>query len=158
MVSNITKSQREICNYLYTPDLKVADAIRMSTSIPYIFQPVIYNECYYVDGGLYDNYPSDLFSNDSNTTLGFKLVIKGNVDYEEPKNLLDYSYQLVASIDKVANKKYKENNSSLQTIEIQIPNISTFDFELSNEIKGELINAGKEATINHFKKIKLSAN
>lgn len=44
-------------NYKSFPDLKLVDAIKMSTALPLIFSPVIYNNNLYIDGGLLDNYP-----------------------------------------------------------------------------------------------------
>lgn len=39
------------------PDLRVIDAVTMSCAIPYIFEPVCYQDKYYIDGGLLCNYP-----------------------------------------------------------------------------------------------------
>lgn len=43
------------------PEMKVIDAIYMSSAIPFIFKPVIYNNCHYIDGGLIRNFPFDEF-------------------------------------------------------------------------------------------------
>ena len=39
------------------PDLRVIDAVTMSCAVPYIFEPVFYQNNYYIDGGLLCNYP-----------------------------------------------------------------------------------------------------
>ena len=44
-------------NYEKTPELKVIDAIFMSSSIPIIFKPLKYNNDYYIDGGYNCNFP-----------------------------------------------------------------------------------------------------
>ena len=44
-------------NHEKTPDLKVIDAIFMSSSIPIIFKPLKYNNDYYIDGGYNCNFP-----------------------------------------------------------------------------------------------------
>ena len=44
-------------SYKTHPDLRVIDAVTMSCAIPYIFEPVCYQEQYYIDGGLLCNYP-----------------------------------------------------------------------------------------------------
>jgi NTE family protein len=44
-------------NHEKTPDLKVIDAIFMSSSIPIIFKPLKYNDDYYIDGGYNCNFP-----------------------------------------------------------------------------------------------------
>jgi len=45
-----------------TPRAKVADAVRMSMSIPIIFSPFMLQGCPIVDGGLLSNYPMFLFT------------------------------------------------------------------------------------------------
>lgn len=42
------------------PDLELIKAIQMTCSLPYMFQPVWYNNTYYIDGGLINNYPLDV--------------------------------------------------------------------------------------------------
>ena len=44
-------------SYKTHPDLRVIDAVTMSCAIPYIFEPVCYQEQYYIDGGLLCNFP-----------------------------------------------------------------------------------------------------
>jgi NTE family protein len=44
-----------------TPDLAVADAVRMSMSIPLFFEAVSMGGAVYGDGGVISNYPMDLF-------------------------------------------------------------------------------------------------
>lgn len=71
---NINTQRTEIFSYEHTPNMVVADAIRISMSIPLVFKPhqgVVKNQGdkieptgqFYVDGGLNDNYPLWLFDN-----------------------------------------------------------------------------------------------
>ena len=50
-------------DYKRTPDMKVLVGLRMSFSVPIVFKPIIYDGCYYVDGGLVDNLPVSIFKN-----------------------------------------------------------------------------------------------
>ena len=43
--------------------MKVIDAIYSSISIPFLFEPLLYNEKFYFDGGLFSNYPLDICLN-----------------------------------------------------------------------------------------------
>jgi NTE family protein len=60
-----------------TPDLAVADAVRMSMSIPLFFEAIAQGSAVYCDGGVISNYPLDLFDADDAgshfRTLGFHL-------------------------------------------------------------------------------------
>jgi len=67
IASNISRYRRELFSYETTPQVAVADAALMSSSIPIFFEPVrfdgklIGSGDYYVDGGIYDNYPIHVF-------------------------------------------------------------------------------------------------
>ena len=67
VAANLSRKRTEFFSYQRTPDVAVADAVRLSMSIPLFFEAVRFdgNEFgqgdYYVDGGLFDNYPIHLF-------------------------------------------------------------------------------------------------
>lgn len=44
-------------NRVTSPNMRIIDAVRASMSVPFIFEPFMYDEVLYVDGGLSDNYP-----------------------------------------------------------------------------------------------------
>ena len=47
-------------NHKTHPNMKVIDAVYASSALPFIFQPFWYQDSYYLDGGLLNNYPLDL--------------------------------------------------------------------------------------------------
>lgn len=57
VVYNLTKNQLEYLNYQNAPDLLVTHACAMSSCLPVVFNPVLYNKCYYIDGGVKSNFP-----------------------------------------------------------------------------------------------------
>ena len=69
VVSNLSRHRTEIFSVETTPEVSVADAVRMSMSIPLFFESLQFDGYrlgegdYYVDGGLYNNYPIDIFDN-----------------------------------------------------------------------------------------------
>ena len=56
-VANLTKSNYEYFSFETTPELSIITAIKASCTIPILFTPVIINDNYYIDGGLYNNFP-----------------------------------------------------------------------------------------------------
>ena len=60
-VTNLTLKKAEYLDYKRTPDMNVLIGLRMSFSVPIVFKPIIYNGCYYVDGGLVDNLPVGIY-------------------------------------------------------------------------------------------------
>lgn len=67
VAANISHQRTEIFSAETTPDVAVADAVRMSMSIPLFFEALRFDGKqfgdgdYYVDGGLYDNFPTHIF-------------------------------------------------------------------------------------------------
>ncbi|WP_119342947.1 patatin-like phospholipase family protein [Facilibium subflavum] len=51
----------QIFNAQYTPEVDVALAVRASASIPVLLKPVTINNTQYIDGGYFDNLPTDDF-------------------------------------------------------------------------------------------------
>lgn len=63
------------------PEMEIALAVRASSSIPGIYEPLEYGNHWLVDGGLLDNYPLDVVS-PSHQVLGFRITDKANMERE----------------------------------------------------------------------------
>lgn len=102
--TNFTKHCEEILSYDLTPDLSVILAIRMSSSIPFIFEPILYNNCYYMDGGVSNQF----LINHCNpkTTLGIFYNCKDNNKLESITDLL-IGILNILSIKEYDQTKYK---------------------------------------------------
>ncbi len=67
MATNVSRQRVEVFSADHTPEVAVADAVRMSMSIPIFFEALRFDGQkfgdgdYYVDGGLYDNFPTHIF-------------------------------------------------------------------------------------------------
>ena len=72
-ISNYPDKTTCILNHLTSPDLKIITAVKMSSSIPFIFPPVEYNGKAFIDGGVSMNYPIGIFDPEDNSILGFYL-------------------------------------------------------------------------------------
>lgn len=59
--TNLSTRFEELFSFELTPDLPIADAVRISMSIPLFFASQRRNNDIYVDGGVLDNYPVKLF-------------------------------------------------------------------------------------------------
>ena len=67
----------------------------MTTCIPIIFKPIVYNGDNYVDGGLSGNFPIEYNRKlKSKNYLGINISVVGN---GEIKNILDYIYHIYIS-------------------------------------------------------------
>lgn len=59
-VYNVDKGKTEYFDYKNTPDISLTRLSMMTTAIPYLFQPVKYNDNFYVDGGLKGHFPIEV--------------------------------------------------------------------------------------------------
>jgi len=177
VVTNLSRHRVEVFSARTTPDAPVADAVRMSMSIPLYFESLCFNGRkfgngdYYVDGGIYANYPIHLFDgtkfSSSNLffrqginweTLGLYLYTDKNPNEDKPdlpKNLMEFvrltgqnfydSFEESSLLNRAIEKR--------RTIEINDCGISPVDFsiDLGSEKYQMLINSGREAALNFFK-------
>ncbi len=86
--TNISTGYSEIFSYEHTPDMKLADAVRISMSIPLFFTAVKSGGNVYVDGGLLNNYPIKIFDREGyidneNASLEVDYYTKHNADLTE---------------------------------------------------------------------------
>ena len=99
--TNINKCSNIIFNINDTPNISIFDAVASSMTIPYFSEPILIDGYYYVDGGLTNNFPIDLFNNvPIDNILGVVYNISccdSIVDIEKNKqlSLIDYSLQLL---------------------------------------------------------------
>lgn len=154
--TNLTKKQGEFFSYLTTPNMKLIDAIRISTSIPFYFTPYKYNNNVYIDGSC----SNDLAVNCLYVQPFLNYILKNNT-FDNIKNNIFSVY-----LDDV-NGKYnnifqytfcilnvlEQNNIDFNniTLIIDTKNIKAFNFSLDNKIKNELYNIGYENVYNKYK-------
>ena len=110
-------------SYKTHPNLKVIIGISQSCSIPYIFKPVFFNEKYYIDGGILNNFPiKNCIENGAKLEdiigIAFK---KKPLKMENIKNILSFSRFLHNKLIKIVRKKYeiKEQYSCIHIPVIQ---------------------------------------
>jgi len=101
------------------PNMKLIDAIYSSISIPCVFEPLIYENNYYLDGGIFSNYPlkncieclTDLNNGvvDTNEILGVcsdeDMENVENDKIVEMNNIFDYLLEIVTKMIKHCDTK-----------------------------------------------------
>lgn len=93
---NSTTFILEDFTYITRPNVKVLDAVYMSCSIPFIFQPLYFNNCYYVDAGIINPYPLDICLKEHNNkdVLSFKVVDDNFGDCNEKTSIFYFGFYL----------------------------------------------------------------
>ena len=147
-------------------ELTVADAVRMSMSIPIFFQPVrVQNhrdstEHVIVDGGMLSNFPIWLFDSDGMPewpTFGLKLVESDPrtslAELLPPEaaavngihGVIDYAKSLIGTMTEFYDRLYLQKDTFVRTITIPTLGIRTTEFDLTRERALDLYQAGREA-------------
>lgn len=160
-VANVTTHSTEFFSVDTTPDMSVIKALRMSCCIPFVFTPIVHNNCLYVDGGMFCNFPLEYFKDDKTPfkdTIG--LVIENNVERVSvnklPTNIIEYVQTLLYSVffhinDKPFNNQ-KNNVIVINFNDSQLLNYQwdTLSFSMDDKIVDQYIQQGYDAAKSAF--------
>ncbi|MDF2720425.1 MAG: Patatin [Paenibacillus sp.] len=153
----------------------VAKAVRMSTSIPYFFDPVILRKSpgarkkgesyadqfiYIVDGGLLSNFPLWIYDEENSKipekeqipTLGFHLVGKQSNAPRRIHGPLSMFQSLFATMMEAHDERYIEEQNRFRTIKIPTLGVRVTDFDIKPEKSIELFQSGYNAAKAYFQK------
>ena len=119
---NISEWRLETLNHKTTPDLEIIQALHMSCAIPFIFQPVFYNNCTYGDGGLINPFPINKALEDNcklDEILAIRIIDKEITPIKETSSILYYGFFLLFTL---VVKNYKRKDIQLEN-QVIIPAI-----------------------------------
>jgi NTE family protein len=155
---------QDISDFGIAPEhLSIARAVRMSTSIPYFFDPVVMRQpirerkknpmkmksSYIVDGGLLSNFPLWLFEDvqmgEAVPVLGFQTV--GRLE-AQPHQIIGPITMFQAMFDTMLSahdERYIERHNAIRTIKIPSLGVSTTQFELTPQLSMDLYASGLQA-------------
>jgi predicted acylesterase/phospholipase RssA len=138
-------------NHEKTPDLKVIDAIFMSSSIPIIFKPLKYNNDYYIDGGYNCNFPLyECIKNIENKSeiLGIEAVhLDDNFTNTNNDNILSFYTKLFFKfvLDKREKNDVEKDDINKIIIKYEHFEFSKFFKVINDETtRGDMIKKGED--------------
>ncbi len=156
-----------IARYGYNPQkLEVAKAVRMSTSLPFFFDPVMIKNSpsgykakyiYIVDGGILSNFPLWIFDKENEQkkkitpVLGFNLVGKNEKSPREIHGPLTMLRALFSTMMDAHDEKYIEEVHRFRTINVETPGVYTTQFDLGKEKSMEIFQSGMDAAEQFFR-------
>ena len=109
---NINNSKVEYFNYLLTPNVKVIDAVRASSGLPFLFPPYKIGEFYYYDGGLCNNCPTNLVDELNSLAFGLGSITGSCCTNNNDIKLID----LIISLVNISNKGNNINSNIVYQI------------------------------------------
>ena len=91
------------------PQLELIDALYMSSTMPFVFQPLFVKDICYIDGGCICHYPINYCVedvDDTNEILGIKLRFKANtLNITETSNIFYFGFHLFNKL--ISNRQNK---------------------------------------------------
>jgi predicted acylesterase/phospholipase RssA len=128
--SNLTNRETDYFNVDNFPEMNVIDAILISSCVPLVYKPIKYNDCLYVDGGLYDNFPLRYFKQNRTETLG---IYVSTYYSNKNENFYDYFTNIICSItDKLCYDEILNNNYNICSIFYKDSRSSDAKFDIDN--------------------------
>ena len=144
-VSSINEYKNIFINHINYPNFKVVDIVIASCSIPFIFPPVIINNIYYVDGGLFNNIPLFYFNDEINKTIS---IFPKEHQLSQFNNFENYLINIIVSI--INKNEIKYNSNDIIYFEF-IDDIKFNKFHINLEDKQTLLHNGYNIGINFIK-------
>ena len=140
-----------------TPDFEVATAVRISSTMPGLMTPVIYEGVELVDGDLQKSQPLWKLSKHLQTPKERILEFRLEGDYAQNcKTAIDYLNTVYSCVTSIATRGIVEtygNNDKYDYITINTGEVIIVDFSIPIEKRQELMNIGYKQTMKHFKEV-----
>ena len=125
----VTDKQPYYFSYTNYPNMKVLDAIRISTCFPIAFTPVMFDGKMFIDGGCIDNFPIHLFRNELDNVIGI-YVAECRKEISEINNLEDYLSSMMSCLfEGVAFRDNINNHKCVIMIRCTTPGESQSDLD-----------------------------
>jgi len=147
--SNMFECKYQEFSYKETPDIRVIDGLLASMSLPGYFTPRYIDGVLYSDGGLVNNFPIDLLSeNEIQNTLGFTFSEDHNI-VEEIPNILKFFNQIYTCTYKFKKEKILSMYNE-KIIIVRCGEYPIWNFNAPKEDRLKLIETGKKAIEDFF--------
>jgi predicted acylesterase/phospholipase RssA len=125
-------------SHTHTPDVPLFIAITSSMAFPFIFPPVVYKNCKFIDGAVVDNFPINLVSIDSLCIkVNFKPIVNST---KNPISYIGKIFELLTNrISLLKNEKHEN------IVCINCTDFNVIDFDMSIDDKITLYKRGHSA-------------
>ena len=127
-------------SHRHTPEMSLFTAINCSMAFPFIFPPMEYKGCQFIDGGVLDNFPMDLLSINA---IGIKVNFKPIDSFTSTKNPISY----IGKIFELMSNRFKilKDEQHRNILTINCDDFDVIDFGMSIDDKVTLYKRGYKA-------------
>lgn len=107
----------------------LGDAVRASMTYPFFFRPIKVDSILLYDGGLYNNFPTDVMVNDFNPDIIIGSVVSDNPTVPEDNDIISQLENLI-----MGQSNYSLPKEKGITINMQVKGVNLLDFHKLDEI------------------------
>lgn len=158
ITTNINGCEPYIFSKYTTPDFEIAQAVKISTSLPGLFEPCVLGDKLLIDGDIMKSWPmwatNELLCPKDCRIIEFRL--EGAKNWNESHNSVEYLNSVFATMSNFAtefvSQKYK-NKDKFDYISINTQHILPVQFTLPQKERENLVKLGYETTKNYFTNI-----
>jgi NTE family protein len=133
------------------PDMQVLIGLRITSSVPFLFTPVKYDNKLFIDGGIMNNYPINIFNDRLDEVLGVYL----NESYDSVNNINNLESYLENTLECIFEGITSAliSNYQNQTVKLVLPKFNILVAALSIEDKENLYTIGYTETMKFLENI-----
>lgn len=155
ITTNLSNFKCQEFSQAVTPDYDVAQAVRISCSMPGLMAPMDYNGTSLVDGDLQKSMPMWKLSDTINKSADRVLELRLEGDYSgKERNVLDYLntiYSCMMSVGTELVSNLYRKNDKYECVKINTRGTIIVDFNMSKEARKDLFALGYDEVNNYFK-------
>lgn len=155
IATDLTNFKPKEFSKFVTPDVEIAYAIRISSTMPGLMKPVVHENTLLVDGDLQKSWPLWRLSKHLCTEKERVLEFRLEGDYEgKGHNAIDFMNTVYSCVTSLATDFIMDtyaHRDKFDYVKINTGTVVVVDFNQSKEKREELINIGYEQTIVYFK-------
>ena len=160
LISFSLKYNKIVClNYKNTPNLKIWEGIYMTAALPMLIPLYEYNNDYFIDGGISENFAINMIKDNLLHTIGIAIDTYNTdwetlKDYIENKNIINYLKYLSELINIFISKtKFSNIENTIKLSFKNFNNSEQFNFLLDKNKKNDIINSGYNQSLIQINKI-----
>lgn len=157
ITTNINGCEPYIFSKYTTPDFEVAQAVRISTSLPGLLEPFEYGKKVLIDGDMMKSWPmwrvSEILCPKDCRVIEFRL--EGAKFWTDVKNSVEYLNAVFATLSNFATDYIMQTyqpKDKFDYIKIDTDHILPVQFSLPQSEREKLIQLGYDTTMTYFKK------
>jgi predicted acylesterase/phospholipase RssA len=128
---NMTKGKCEYLSHETYPNLPCLTALRMSSNLPLVFEPYKYEQSFYIDGAICDNFPIDVGDKVGKKVLGI-LLSSPSQSMEPTMPIVEYVYKLIfIPINDNTRRRLENISDKCKVVRLITKDTNFFKFNLT---------------------------